>query len=80
MPDANLSEQEWHALLDEEGRRSREAFTKPVKSFEDAALLGAVAMFWNFAHHDEIQQAERRRLLTQSDSRGMGSTVACASA
>jgi hypothetical protein len=43
-PDANLSEQEWDALLDGDLRRSREAFKKPIKSWEDVALLGAVAM------------------------------------
>jgi hypothetical protein len=70
-PDANLSEEEWETLLGDEVRRSRAAFAKPVTSWEDVALLGAICMYWNFPHHDEDDQAELQRLLAQSDNIGM---------
>jgi hypothetical protein len=70
-PDASLSEAEWDNLLGEDVRRSRSAFAKPVTSWEDVALLGAICIFWNFPHHDKDDQAELRKLLAKTDNTGM---------
>jgi hypothetical protein len=66
-----FTEREWHALLDEQAKLAKQAFAMPIRSWEDVALLGAIAMTYNFAHHDEHDQAEMRKLLAQSDSIGM---------
>ena len=66
-----LSDKQWDVLLGTEVRLAKEAFAKPVQSWEDVALLGALCLRWNFPHHEEGDQAEMQKLLTQSDGLGM---------
>jgi hypothetical protein len=58
-------------LLDADIGRTLQAFAKPVRSWDDVALLGAMAMYWNFAHHSEDDQKYLRDRLIQMDSFGM---------
>jgi hypothetical protein len=62
-----LSEAEWEALHDGQVRRAKQAFARPVRSWEDVALLGAMCMYWNFPHHDESDQENMRELLARTD-------------
>ncbi len=51
--------------------RAKQAFARPVQSWEDVALLGAMCMYWNFPHHDSDDQANMRELLARTDHIGM---------
>jgi hypothetical protein len=67
----SLSDGEWSAMLDGQCARAKQAFASPVRSWEDVALLGAIAMTYNFAHHDEHDLEHMRMLLAKNDHYGM---------
>jgi hypothetical protein len=58
-------------MLDGQCARAKQAFASPVRSWEDVALLGAIAMTYNFAHHDEHDLEHMRMLLAKNDHYGM---------
>jgi hypothetical protein len=66
-----LSDAERDALHDGQVSRAKQAFARPVQSWEDVALLGAMCMYWNFSHHDEGDQESMRELLARTDHIGM---------
>ena len=66
-----LSDAERDALHDGQVSRAKQAFARPVQSWEDVALLGAMCMYWNFSHHDEGDQENMRELLARTDHIGM---------
>jgi hypothetical protein len=68
---SELSDQEWAAMFDEQCVMARQAFARPVRSWEDVALLGAMCLYWNFAHHDENDQQHLHMLLAKTDHYGM---------
>jgi hypothetical protein len=69
--DGRLSEDEWTALDDGQVSRAKLAFARPVRSWEDVALLGALCIYWNFPHHDSNDQANMRELLGRPSRIGM---------
>jgi hypothetical protein len=70
-PAGDLSDAEWGAMFDSQDRLAKQAFAKPVQSWEDVALLGAIAMYWNFPHHDQDDLQYMQARLTQADHFGM---------
>lgn len=58
-------------MFDSQDRLAKQAFAKPVQSWEDVALLGAIAMYWNFPHHDQDDLQYMQARLTQADHFGM---------
>jgi len=66
-----LSDAEWDALHDGQVSRAKQAFARPVRSWEDVALLGALCIYWNFPHHDSDDQANMRELLGRPSRIGM---------
>jgi hypothetical protein len=71
MDGQTLSDKEWSGLLGTEVRFAKEAFAKPVQSWEDVPLLGALCVRWNFPHHDENDQAEMQETPRAADGIAM---------
>jgi hypothetical protein len=70
-PAGDLSDEEWDVMFDSQVLLAQQAFAKPVQSWEDVALLGAIAMYWNFPHHDQDDLQYMQARLTQADHFGM---------